>query len=524
MDLDTLLVFAIVAREGSFTRAALALGVSQPSISERMQRLEQHLGTPAFVRRGRGVALTAEGLALRAMADRALTLARETDEFVAGLSDLERGLVRGAASTTIAGYVLPTAIARLRAKRPGVEVDIAVGNTAEMAEAVERGDVGWALVEGPVAESRLSVRRFRDDELILIVAASHPWARRRRAIAPSALADEAFIAREPGSGTGAVVERALADAGIQLAPRVRIADSRGIAEAVAAGAGVGIVSEFVAASLLHSGQLARVAIAGLSLVRPLSLVQLPGRTLGRLDRELLGALPSHTRFFGDEIRLLFRKEYLHSLDAPHAARVRKGVIEPIRALRREDLIAGPPQNAHGHGRLPKRRLDAEERIRFQPEHVPGHLCLAEGRAHQRSEITVERIVGRIRGIVIRRSERILRRAGQRLVRDDWRKRLVGECPLVSQLEYRLDRFRRRVDDDVAIREQQRPHALRVMGHEQLGDRAAAVVRDEIDAVDGQLVEQRRQHGRLLRRRQVLVLGDFRVPEAHEVRRDASPIG
>ena len=287
MDLDALLVFAVVAREGSFTRAAASLGVSQPSISERMQRLEEHLGSPAFVRRGRGVTLTAEGLALRSLADRALSLSRETDEFVAGLIGLDRGLVRGAASTTIAGYVLPTAIARLRSKRPGVEVDVAVGNTAEMAEAVERGDVGWALVEGPVAESRLAVRRFRDDELILIVSVSHPWARRRRPIAPSALADEPFIAREPGSGTGAVVEGALASVGIQLAPRVRIADSRGIAEAVASGAGVGIVSELVAAPLLHSGRLARVAIAGLSLVRPLSLVHLPGRTLGRLDRELL---------------------------------------------------------------------------------------------------------------------------------------------------------------------------------------------------------------------------------------------
>ena len=287
MDLDTLLVFAVVAREGSFTRAARALGVSQPSISERMQRLEERLGTPAFIRRGRGVGLTAEGVALRALADRALTLSRETDELVAGLAGLDRGLIRGAASTTIAGYVLPSAIARLRAKRPGVDVDIAVGNTAEMAEAVERGDVGWALVEGPVAESRLSVRRFRDDELILIVASTHPWARRRRPIAPSALADEAFIAREPGSGTGAVVERALVRVGIQLTPRVRIADSRGIAEAVASGAGVGIVSELVAAPLLQSGRLARVAIAGLSLIRPLSLVHLPGRTLGRLDRELL---------------------------------------------------------------------------------------------------------------------------------------------------------------------------------------------------------------------------------------------
>jgi DNA-binding transcriptional LysR family regulator len=286
-DLDALLVFDVVVREGSFTRAASALGVSQPSVSERMQRLEQRLGAPIFIRRGRGVGLTATGAALRSLAARAHNLAREADEFVTGLTGLERGLIRGAASTTIAGYILPSAIALLRTARPGVEIDIAVGNTQEMAEMVERGDVGWALVEGPVEETRLSVRRFRDDELILIVAASHPWARRRRPIEPSALAGEAFIAREPGSGTGAVVERALVAVGIQLTPKVRIADSRGIAEAVAAGAGIGIISELVAAPLLSTGTVVRVAVAGLSLARPLSVVHLPGRTLGRLDRELL---------------------------------------------------------------------------------------------------------------------------------------------------------------------------------------------------------------------------------------------
>ena len=287
MDLDTLLVFAVVAREGSFTRAAAVLGVSQPSISERMHRLEQRLGTPAFVRLGRGVGLTAAGLALRALADQAHTLARETDEFVTGLAGLDRGLIRGAASTTIAGYVLPMAIARLHAKHPGVELDIAVGNTREMAELVERGDVGWALIEGPVEESRLTVRWFRDDELILIVAASHPWARRRQPIAPADLAAEPFIARELGSGTGAVFDAALAGVGLQLTPRMRIADSGAIARAVAAGAGVAIISKLVAAPLLASGRLARVEIAKIWLERPLSLVHLPGRTLAPLDQVLL---------------------------------------------------------------------------------------------------------------------------------------------------------------------------------------------------------------------------------------------
>jgi DNA-binding transcriptional LysR family regulator len=103
----------------------------------------------------------------------------------------------------------------------------------------------------------------------------------------AALADEAFIAREIGSGTGAVVDRALWRAGMRLRPSVRVADSHGVAETVAAGGGIGIVSALVAEPLVAARRVVRVAIEGVSLVRPFSVVQLPGRSVGTLDAELL---------------------------------------------------------------------------------------------------------------------------------------------------------------------------------------------------------------------------------------------
>lgn len=285
-DLDLLVVFAVVARERSFTAAARLLGVSQPSVSARIQRLEQQLGEPVFERLGRGVRLTALGEALRPTADRALALAQEADELVTGVSALSHGFVRGGASTTIAGYVLPARIARFTAAHAGVRVEVAVGNTAEVASAIERGDYAWGLVEGPVDVARLAARRFMEDELILIVPARHSWARHRK-VPPSALASEPFIGRETGSGTSAIYEAALAAKGVYLRPAIQLADSRGITAAVAAGAGVTIISALVAAPFLAAKQVARVAIAGLDLRRPFTLVQLPGRTLARLDEEFL---------------------------------------------------------------------------------------------------------------------------------------------------------------------------------------------------------------------------------------------
>ncbi len=288
-DLDLLVVLAVIARERSFTRASAVLGVSQPSISARVRRLEARVGEPVFERLGRGVRLTPTGEALLPAAERALALAQEADQLWTGLGTQSRGFVRTAASTTIAGYVLPAAIGRFRRAHPDVELDVQVGNTAHVSRLVEAGEIAWGLVEGPVDTTSLVARTFLDDDMILIVPTRHPWARRRQ-IAPRDLEHAEFIAREAGSGTGAIYEAVLAAAGVRLRPRIRIAHSRAIVAAVAAGAGVAIVSALVARPLLDARRVARVAIAGVEIRRAFSSIHRPGRTLAGLDRRLLQML------------------------------------------------------------------------------------------------------------------------------------------------------------------------------------------------------------------------------------------
>jgi DNA-binding transcriptional LysR family regulator len=286
--LDLLVVFAVIARERSFTRAAAVLGISQPSISARIRRLEQRLGEPVFERLGRGVRLTPTGEAIRPAADRALALAQDADQLWSGLGAQRHGFVRVAASTTIAAHVLPAAIARFRRAHPDVNLDVQVGNTAQVAQQVLGGEMSWGLVEGPVDTTNLVARTFFEDEMVLIVPPRHPWAR-RRSIAPALLEHAEFLAREAGSGSAAIYEAALAAVGVRLRPRARIAHSDAIAAAVAAGAGVAIVSRLVAQAFLDARRVARVPIEGLAMTRAFSLVHRPGRTLTVLDRALVRA-------------------------------------------------------------------------------------------------------------------------------------------------------------------------------------------------------------------------------------------
>lgn len=288
-NLDLLVVLAVIARERSFTRAASVLGISQPSISARMRRLEQRLGEPVFERLGRGVRLTPTGEALRPAAERALALAQDADQLWIGLGTQQRGFVRVAASTTVAGYVLPTAIARFRRRHPDVDLDVRVGNTADVAQQVATGELPWGLVEGPVDTINLVARTFLEDDVILVVPPRHPWARRRR-IAPQELEASDFLGREAGSGTGEIYEAALAAHGVRLRPRARIAHSRAIVAAVAAGAGVAIVSSLVTRSFLDAGRVVHVPIDGVEMRRAFATIHRPGRSLATLDRALLQAV------------------------------------------------------------------------------------------------------------------------------------------------------------------------------------------------------------------------------------------
>ncbi len=288
-DLDLLVVLAVIARERSFTRAAKVLGVSQPSISARVRRLEARVAEPVFERLGRGVRLTPTGEALLPAAERALALAQEADQLWTGLGTESRGFVRLAASTTIAGYVLPAAVARFQREHPGVELEVQVGNTAHVSRLVEAGELAWGLVEGPVDTTTLVARTFLEDEMILVVPVRHPWARRRQ-VAPAELEQAEFLAREAGSGTGAIYEAVLAAQGVRLRPRIRIAHSRAIVASVAAGAGVAIVSALVARPFVEARRVVHVPIDGVAIRRAFSSIHRPGRTLAGLDRRLLQAL------------------------------------------------------------------------------------------------------------------------------------------------------------------------------------------------------------------------------------------
>lgn len=270
LNLHHLRVFRSVARRLSYSRAAADLHISQPAVSRYVGALERELGAELLGQTGNRVYLTEAGRAVLAYADRVVELTRETERALAELDSLERGYLCVGASSTPGAYLLPGAIAEFRRRHPGVGLELRLGNSQQIEEAVSRGDLDVGFV-GARFRPELQVRPYVRDELALVVSSDHRFGGMRD-VSAAELAEEDLVVREPGSGTRRVLTDELSR--LRLAPRslLELNGCEAVKQAVMAGVGVAVVSRFSASLELRCGVLRAVAVPELTLTRDLHIV------------------------------------------------------------------------------------------------------------------------------------------------------------------------------------------------------------------------------------------------------------
>jgi len=289
LNLHHLRVFARVAQEGGFTRAAQSLRLSQPAVSKAVRELERQTGVPLLERAGRATRLTAAGEALYARARELFAVEQSAEEELRALRGLSGGVLRVGASTTVATYLLFPYLARFRQANPRVELRVSSANTRAIARALLERRLDIALVEGPVRHPQIDVVPWREDELVVICPPSHRFAS-KRSIRLDDLAVEPLIVREPGSGARKVAERALAARGVAPTVALQLGSTEAIKQAVAAGLGVAFVSRFAVEEQVKLGRIAAVSVREAAVGRMLTELRLRGRSPGPATvafRELL---------------------------------------------------------------------------------------------------------------------------------------------------------------------------------------------------------------------------------------------
>src|SRR3954470_24185664 len=170
MSLQQLQYFLAAIDHGSFSAAANALHMAQPSLSEQVRRLEGELGVPQFARAGRGLELTEAGRLLRPHAQRTLAEAQAAAQSVREVRDLTGGTVAFGTFGSAHHYLLGGLVQDFRTRHPQVRVRAIGQNSAEVADAVRDGQLEAGLVVLPVDDRGLDVRPALEEELLYLSA------------------------------------------------------------------------------------------------------------------------------------------------------------------------------------------------------------------------------------------------------------------------------------------------------------------------------------------------------------------
>jgi DNA-binding transcriptional LysR family regulator len=278
-------VLDAVAREGSVTAAAQALHLTQPAVSMQLRQLEEQLELSLFEPVGRGLQITEPG---RELAGLAADLLLRLDDFATASRELRgvrRGRVRlGVVST--AKYFAPRLLALFLKSHPGLELKLNVYNREQIIEQLQNYSIDLGIMGRPPEGASLVGTPFAPNPLAILAAPSHPLSLRNQ-ISPEDLEKEAFIVREPGSGTRIAMDRYFADMGVTINAVMEADSNETIKQAVMAGIGIGMLSLHTVRLEQAAGRLVTLRVAGLPLRRQWFVVHTRQRRLTPAAEEFL---------------------------------------------------------------------------------------------------------------------------------------------------------------------------------------------------------------------------------------------
>ncbi|MES1956078.1 LysR family transcriptional regulator [Salinisphaera hydrothermalis] len=259
-------VFVVMMETGQVRRTAQRVNLSEAAVSQALRELADGLQTPLFERRGRSLAPTVEARRLRGFIEGPLAQLEALPDRLRVHPGNLVGTVRVVASTTLARYLLPPALAKLRQKHPGLGLRMRSGNSLEAERRVAAGEADVGFIEGPPTRDDISAEHWQTDQVQIIAPAAFDL----KDVGLAELYRLPWVGRERGSGTRAVFEHGLAMAG-HAPPQAEfiLDDPESLLRAVAAGAGLAYVTAMATGPTIARGDIKIVPLGTLELTRPL---------------------------------------------------------------------------------------------------------------------------------------------------------------------------------------------------------------------------------------------------------------
>jgi len=263
--LRQLQIFAAVAAQRSFSRAAAQLHLTQPAVSMQVKQLERRAGLPLFEQVGRRIEITAAGKELLRCANAAADLLRSAEESIDALKGVRTGSLTLSAVST-AKYFTPSLLAAFTKEHPGVSIKLSIGNREEIVAELSNNETDLVIMGRPPRELDTVAVPVASHPLGVVASPTHALANARR-FPLRRLVNEPFLIREQGSGTRASMERVFRDRGVSYHSTMEASSNETIKQAVIAGMGISFISLHTVGLELQTGRLVVLDVAGLPILR-----------------------------------------------------------------------------------------------------------------------------------------------------------------------------------------------------------------------------------------------------------------
>ena len=280
MDLGQLEAFLQVAEQRNFSRAAEALGLTQPSVTARIQALERDLGESLFERNGRGVRLTEVGESFLPHVQRVLKALHDGKDAVQSHRKLELGTLRLGAAPTISTYVLPALLKEFSSRYPGLDVSVRTDYSQQIVQMVLADEVQMGLERGTTHPEVETIPLYSDD-VILVAAADDAFAG-KGPVDIKDIAKRRLIMFNRGSSYYALVDSALRDAGVPVSPAMELDNMEATKKMVEVGLGIAMLPRVAVAQEVERGELCEIEVKNMTMPRrEVALIYRRGRPLSR---------------------------------------------------------------------------------------------------------------------------------------------------------------------------------------------------------------------------------------------------
>jgi DNA-binding transcriptional LysR family regulator len=288
INLHQLEIFLCVALERSFSRAANKLGISQPSVSIQIKKLEDSLQLKLFERLGRQIYLTREGTAVLGHVKKLTDAVSSLEGDINELKGIRRGQLSAGCSRVPSATLVPLAVAEFKQQFPEAEISIKTGRPNEIEQWILSNEVDLGVVEGDPDSGLILKEPWYEDELVLVLPRRSPLLKKRK-LSLSEVIEQPFLLQAPW-GRPTFIERVFAQRGINIKKPVTLGSREAVKAGVAAGYGVALLPKSVIDTELKAGTLKTKKIHDLDIPYPMNIIYHRDKQLSLSARAFLEVL------------------------------------------------------------------------------------------------------------------------------------------------------------------------------------------------------------------------------------------